>query len=224
MSQDFLNDNALRGPHDTRRIPQVFDLVPHARLQEKPIYELSEDRMRWTLSPYMWQFHNMGVRQVAGARAAHDDRSLEALINQNARHYDAQADLLRQLLDAHQTLARQMLMNMEGTPGPAPTPTPTPVTRPTFLPFTLPWSRPTPPPQDSFFDADEGEVDELAELIGAMGPPTPAPPGSMPGSSGDAAAVPVDLTDTRAPPAPPAPPPAQAHPFEERSPPHWRSW
>ena len=88
MSKDFLSDATLKGPLGTRRTPQVWDLIPHVRLQEKPLVALPEDPLQWYTSPYLWQMQQNVDQNVNIIQQMNDNDALEELIRQQAEQFN----------------------------------------------------------------------------------------------------------------------------------------
>jgi hypothetical protein len=117
MTTEFLNDGSLKGPYGTRRQPQVWDLIPHVRLQEKPLVNLPEDPLRWYTSPYLWQLQQAGDQNAAVIEHMADNAAVEQMIRQQAQQFNVQAELLRQMLEQQGVLNRQLIGQLQDLPG-----------------------------------------------------------------------------------------------------------
>ena len=96
----FISEAQLAGPGGTRRIPQFDELAPIVKAQARPplVALCSEPLERWNLSPYVWGLQNMAENLEATAAARADEGMLENMLAEQARRFDVQRGLLRDLL------------------------------------------------------------------------------------------------------------------------------
>lgn len=128
MTAPWLTDAQLAGPHGTRRVPQIDDLLPALKVQRtgKPLVQLEGYPVeRWRLSPFVWGLQNMADNLEAATAARADAAQFDAMLSEQARRFDVNNKELRNLIREQRRAIRDFA-DTEPSSDPPPPPPPPP--------------------------------------------------------------------------------------------------